>query len=164
MDETTTLFLEAQRCDALALAAQSDLLDLTALDLQHYVATYRCRGLVRDARCEVREHDRFTLGIWLPESYLRDVKPAQILTWLDPADVWHPNIGPPFVCVGRIAPGTPLVDLLHRCFEVISFENVTMREDDALNRVACGWARRNRDRFPIDRRPLKRVALGASPC
>lgn len=31
-----------------------------------------------------------------------------------------------------------------------------MREDDALNKPACVWARAHRDRFPLDRRPLKR--------
>ncbi|HVR30785.1 MAG TPA: hypothetical protein VMS86_14780 [Thermoanaerobaculia bacterium] len=34
-----------------------------------------------------------------------------------------------------------------------------MREDDALNREACVWARANQHRFPLDRRPLKRRAL-----
>ena len=46
----------------------------------------------------------------------------------------------------------------------ISYENVTMREDDALNRPVCAWARRNRERFPIDSRPIKRVAAEAAPC
>ncbi len=164
MDAILKLFLETQQREARALAAESDLLDVTALDLQRTVATFRCRGLVRDARCEVHEHDRFAIGIYLAESYLRVVNPAEVLTWLEPRTVWHPNISPPFVCLGRIAPGTPLVDLLHRCFELIAYENVTMREDDALNRPACAWARRNRERFPIDPRPIKRVASEAAPC
>jgi hypothetical protein len=33
-----------------------------------------------------------------------------------------------------------------------------MREDDALNHVACVWARANQSRFPIDPRPLRRRA------
>lgn len=164
MDRIFELFLEAQRRDALDLAAASDLLELVPLDLQHYVATFHCRGLVRDGAGEVREHDRFRVGIWLSETYQREVNPATILTWLEPADVWHPNIRPPFVCLGRIDPGTPLVDLIHRCFELITFENVTMREDDALNRPACAWARRNRERFPVDRRPIKSGAVEVAPC
>jgi hypothetical protein len=103
----------------------------------------------------VREHDRFAVGIRFPESYLRGTNLGEILTWLGPREVWHPNIRPPYVCVGRIDRGTPLVDLLHRCFELITFENVTMREDDALNPDACAWARRHRQRFPIDPRPIK---------
>jgi len=164
VDNILKLFLETQQREAMQLAAESDLLGLVVVDSQHYVATFRCRGLVRDARGQVREHDGFTLGIWLPESYLRVVNPAEILTWLEPSEVWHPNIRPPFVCLGKIAPGTPLVDLLHRCFELIGFENVGMREDDALNQPACAWARRNRERFPVDRRPIKRAAAEAAPC
>jgi hypothetical protein len=164
MDAIVKLFLEAQQGEAMQLAVESDLLELIALDLQRYVATFKCRGLVRDAGGEVHEHDRSSVGIWLPEAYLHIVNPAEILTWLEPQEVWHPNIRPPFVCLGKIAPGTPLVDLLHRCFELISFENVTMREDDALNRPACAWARRNRERFPVDRRPIKRASAEAVPC
>lgn len=164
MDTILQLFLETQRHEAMALAAESDLLDVLPLDLQHYVATFRCRGLVREPRGEVREHDRFRVGIWFPSTYLREVRPAHVLTWLEPDYVWHPNIRPPYVCVGKIAPGTPLIDLLHRCFELICFENVTMREDDALNAAACVWARRNRERFPTDRRPVKRSAPGAAAC
>jgi len=164
MDAIAKLFLESQQREAMQLAAESDLLEVRALDLHRTIATFRCRGLVCDASGEVREHDRFTLGVFLSENHLREVNPAEVLTWLEPREVWHPNIRPPFVCLGRIAPGTPLVDLLHRCFELISYENVTMREDDALNRPACAWARRNRERFPIDSRPIKRVAAEAAPC
>jgi hypothetical protein len=34
-----------------------------------------------------------------------------------------------------------------------------MREDDALNRHACAWARKNASRFPIDDRPMMRRRL-----
>jgi hypothetical protein len=164
MDAILKLFLDTQRREAMQLALESDLLELVALDLQRYVATFKCRGFVCDVGGEVREHDRFSVGIWFPESYLRVVNPAEVLTWLEPQNVWHPNIRPPFVCLGRISPGTPLVDLLHRSFELITWDNVTMREEDALNRLACAWARRNRERFPVDRRPLKRVELESVPC
>jgi hypothetical protein len=50
------------------------------------------------------------------------------------------------------------VEILYRCYDVITFNKVTMREDDALNRDACVWARRNRARFPVDTRPLKRTS------
>jgi hypothetical protein len=162
MDAILKLFLEAQRREALALAAASDLLEVEPLDLQRYLVTFRCRGLVRDASGAVREHDCFRVGVFLAEGYLREVHPAQVLTWLDPAEIFHPNIGPPFVCIGDVAPGTPLVDLIHRCYELISGENVTMQH--GLNEVACAWARRNRERFPVDTRPIKRAAGEAAPC
>lgn len=164
MDHILKLFLETQQREALQLAAESDLLEVTAIDLQRYIATFRCHGLVRDASGVVREHDRFSVGIWLPESYQRLPPSSQILTWLEPREVWHPNIRPPFLCLGQIAPSTPLVDLLHRCFELIAYENVTMREDKAMNIPACAWARRNRERFPVDRRPIKRQPAETAPC
>jgi hypothetical protein len=159
MDKILNLFLQTQRVEGAKLAAESDLLELSAIDDQHYIATYTCKGLVRDAAGVVHEHDRFGVGIRFPGNYLRSVNPGEILTWRGPAEIWHPNIGVPFICLGSIVPGTPLVELLHRCFEVISYQNVTMREDDALNPPACAWARRNRDRFPVDTRPIKRRPL-----
>jgi hypothetical protein len=159
MDEILNLFLRTQRDEGMRLAAESDLVELAAIDDRRYVATYSCNGLVRDGNGDVHEHDHFGVGIRFPDDYLRSANPGEILTWLGPNEIWHPNIGPPFICLGTIVPGTPLVDLLHRCFEVITFENVTMREDDALNQPACAWARRNRDRFPVDTRPIKRRVL-----
>ena len=83
-----------------------------------------------------------------------------MLTWLGPGNVFHANIlGEGAICAGRIRPGTKLRDLLHQLYEMISYQNVTVREDDALNHEACQWARHNLDRFPLDRRPLRRRRL-----
>lgn len=159
MDAILKDFLVTQRAEGLRLAEESDLLELRPIDQQSYIATFTCKSLVRDAAGDVHEHDRFGVGIRFPENYLRSANPGEILTWLGPNEIWHPNVRAPFICPGTIVPGTPLVDLLHRCFEIITFENVTMREDKALNQPACAWARRNRDRFPVDTRPIKRRAL-----
>ncbi len=161
-DRIFTSFLERQQEEGRALARASDLVELTGLDGaqgQLYEARFRCKGLVRSRGGEVREGDDFGVGIWFPSDYLRRADPFKVLTWLGPHDVFHPNIRAPFICVGRLTPGTPLVDLLYQCFEIISYRKVTMREDDALNHAACVWARENQQRFPIDRRALKRRAL-----
>ena len=52
----------------------------------------------------------------------------------------------------------------YQLFEIITYKRVTMREDDALNPVACAWARRNTHRFPIDPRPLKRRTVEFRLC
>jgi hypothetical protein len=158
-DKVLTAFLERQRKEGLALAAASDLLDLAPLEggpCQRYLAGFRCTGLVRSASGEVALADRFLLGVWFPDQYLREADPFRVLTWIEPRRVFHPNVCAPFICIGRLAPGTPLIDMLYRCFEIITWNRVTMREDDALDRDACAWARRNRQRFPVDRRSLKR--------
>ena len=163
-DPVFQAFLERQAAEGAELAAASDLLELEALGrspAQLYVARFRCKGLVKKPGGEIEEADRFEVGVRFPSDYLRRAEPSEVLTWLGPPNVWHPNIahGAPFICVGRLVPGTPLVDLLYQCFEIVTYTKVTMREDDALNPAACAWARENQHRFPLDRRPLKRRAI-----
>jgi hypothetical protein len=164
LDPVLRAFLVRQEAEGAALAAASDLLELVPIGAEPaslYLATFRCKGLVRAADGAVRESDRFEVGIAFPPDYLRRIDPIEVVTWLGPRNVFHPNISDrgPFICVGRLAPGMPLVDLLYQVFEIITYQKVTMREDDALNADACAWARRHRDRLPVDRRPLKRRAL-----
>lgn len=159
-DAVYEAFLARQYDEGMALARDSDLLELVPLDGMppcRYLARFGCTGLVRPPNGRVIEFDRFEVGIWFPSDYLRRAEPWQILTWLGPRRVFHPNISDrmPLICVGRLKPGTWLVDLLYQCFEIISYQKVTMREDDALNTAACGWAREHQQLFPIDRRPLK---------
>lgn len=168
-DPVFEAFLSRQRDEVLALAAASDLIRVFPAGgdpPDRYRAEFACRGLVRHGD-RVLEASRFEVGIWLPGDYLRTAERAQVLTWLGPPGVFHPNITPamPFICVGPIAAGTPVVDLLHRCFEIITWQRVTMREDDALNPWACSWARAHQARLPVDRRPLKwrKARAGSAP-
>lgn len=162
MDRVFDAFLHWQFDKGMALAAESDLFDLVALDPppapQRYVACFHCTGLVRTADGVVTEANQFAVAINFPEDYLRRVDPSQVLMWIGPREVFHPNISNrgPFICVGRMGPGTSLVDLVYQIHEIITWNKLTMREDDALNWEACIWARANRDRFPVDARPLKR--------
>jgi hypothetical protein len=164
MDRIFESWLARQLVEGRALEAQSDLFDLVPAEEspapRRYVVCYHCTGLVRDAGGEVREANQFAAGIWFPDDYLRHVEPFQVMTWLAPRQVFHPNISDraPFICVGRIGPGTPLVDLIYQVHEIITFNKATVSEFDALNRDACAWSRANQHRLPVDRRPLKRRA------
>jgi hypothetical protein len=153
-------FLARQHEEGMALASESDLLDLVprGAPADRYLARFTCRGLVRQPPHSGVEFERFEVGIRFGLDYLRLADPFRVLTWLGPREIWHPNIAAtaPVICVGRLAPGTSLVDILYQVFEIITWNKVTMREDDALNREACQWARRNSHRFRVDRRPLKR--------
>jgi hypothetical protein len=155
VDEITRLFLGAQRRDALQLAAESPFLDVDVLDDQHMVAHYSCKGLIRSPSGSIEQHDRFAVALFFSESYLRAAKPEEVLTWLEPLSIWHPNISPPWICVGPIARGTRAVDLLYRCFELVTWQNATIGEVDTLNPAAGAWARRHLERIPVDVRPLK---------
>jgi len=157
-------FLKRQYEEGMALARCSDLLELYPMSGDpptRYVAAFRCKGLVRDGAQEPIEADYFEVGIWFPSDYLRRAQPFEVVTWLGPYNVFHPNIGnhAPFICIGKLKPNTRLVEILYQCFEIITYNKVTMREDDSLNAEACAWARKNQHRFPIDGRPLKRRSL-----
>jgi hypothetical protein len=164
MDRVFDAFLQRQLEDGSALAAQSDLLELLPFHgspPDRYLVRYRCRGLVRSADGEIVEAERFDLGVWFPHDYLRRANPFDVVTWFGPPNVFHPNLGSGpggqiFICIGRLAPGAPLVDILEQCFEIITYQKATLREDDALDHAACAWARRNQHRLPIDPRPLRR--------
>lgn len=156
-------FLERQIVEGLELAAQSDLLRLHVLPQgpPHFAAEFFCKGLVRGEDDVIREHEHWEVGIWFPpEDYLRRVNPFDVLRIFTP-DSWHPNISRelPLVCVGRLAPGTSLVDILYQIYEVLTYQKYNPRENDSLNPLACAWARENQHRFPVDRRPLKRRKL-----
>jgi hypothetical protein len=170
-DPVLTSFLHRQYEEGMALASESDLIDLLAWPGSppyRYTALFSCRGLVQKEDGSVVEHDRFEVDIWFPPGYLQgaqDYPPAaltfEVLTWISPVNVFHPNISDcaPFICAGHIEPGTSLVQLLEQCFAIITYNKVTMQETDALNQAACVWARNNKHRFPIDNRSMKRRQL-----
>jgi len=151
-------FLQEQWRAGRELADHSDLLDLDVIDHDRCVARFFCKGLVRQPDGQIVEATDFVVGIWFPSDYLRTVSPHEIVTWFRPTNVWHPNLLPPACCLGPIAPGTELVDLLYQCYEIITYGN--WAPHDALNREAAQWARnQHRYPFPLDRRPLRRRVL-----
>ncbi|MBD3162960.1 MAG: hypothetical protein GF346_11125 [Candidatus Eisenbacteria bacterium] len=161
-DRILDSFLERQREEGLALSRASDLFELVAIDPPvptKYLVRFHSRGMVRSPEGEIVEAERFDVGIRFGPDHLRRVTPYELVTWLAPGTVFHPNIRPPYICIGRVTPGIGLVDLIYQVFEVIGYVKVTMREDDALCLEACAWSRENKARFPIEARPLKRRAL-----
>jgi hypothetical protein len=156
VDKIFENWLDAQHEQGAALSQSSDVLELTPVHRQLFLARFHCRGLVQEVGGGVREVDLFEVGYRFADDYLRRVNPSEVVTWLRPGNVFHPNIMPPLCCLGNITPGTSLVELIYRTYEVISYQNVMPDERDALNAAACSWARRHQDRFPLDDRPLKR--------
>ena len=72
---------------------------------------------------EIVEASEFHVGLWFPSDYCRHADPFHVLTWLYPHNIWHPNIRPPVICVGKITPATDLCDLLYQCYEIITYFN-----------------------------------------
>lgn len=154
VDRILMTFLQTQHEQAFALARQSDLVDIYPFDAQHYLVRLRCRGLVKQDDGSIVEADSFDLGIHFPDRYLREADAATLML-LSPLNAYHPNIRGPALCIGKLSPGTPLVELIYRAFDLLTGRNVTFDEHDALNHEACCWARANLHRYPIDDRPLK---------
>ena len=154
-------FLETQHERSMALAHNSDRVSLEPLygdPPSAYLARFSCRGLIRNEHGGIEEHDRWNFEIRFPENYLRArVHVAEVITFLGPPNVWHPNFRYPFVCV-NIGAGTPLDELLYALYDLLIWEVYGVR-DDGLNPAAAQWARRQPPgRFPLDRRPLRRPA------
>ena len=155
-------FLDRQFQEGMALMAESDILRLmpcTGIPPDRYIAEFNCRGLVQNGAGEVVEFDKFAVGIWFRDDYLRTVEIPVLLSYLGPSPrPWHPNIRPPFICL-HVSPGTPLVDILYSCYQLFTWRLVSTG-DEGLNHDAAQWARgQDPSWFPIDRRPLRRRQL-----
>jgi len=156
MDAILGSYLEEMEAEAMALVSRSDLVELFPMGSspnQQFVVRYNCTGLV-DTPEGIVETPRMDIGVSFPLDYWERANPAEVITLLEPNNVFHPNVRYPFICPGHLTPGTTLTDIIMQCFEIYTYQKYNVREDDALNSKACGWARRNVDRFPIDDRPI----------
>ena len=158
-------FLVQQFEEGMALAQASDLFDLIPVGEsggeppQNYMAIFHCKGLVSRGGGEIGECNHIEVAITFGSDYLRCADTYRVLTFLGPINFFHPNVSAPAICIGALEPASKLQDIIYRVFDVITYKKVTMREDNALNKAACVWARRNQHRFPVDDRPLKRRTL-----
>lgn len=160
-DHILESFLTRQHEEAKALEADSDILEVHAIDgppAQHYIITLHAKGLVLDETGNVVEADRCVMGIRLSDAHLRRIDQG-VLTYLGPhARPWHPNILHQFVCV-HVDPGVSLCELIYTAYELWTW-HLYYTGDEGLNRAASQWARHQEaSRFPVDRRPLKRRVL-----
>jgi hypothetical protein len=161
MNRILSRFLERQASEGAKLAAESDVLDLKPIchakgPAQHFIARFNCLGFVKEANGEIRSHNRFEVGIYFDDEYLRRANTFHVLTWLKPDTVFHPNIRSPHLCVGDqfFRPGTPLVEVLYQTHALITYRK--WASNAGLNPEACQWAINNQHLFPTDPRPLKR--------
>lgn len=109
-DRIYTLFLEDQFAEGSELARSSDLLELLPVvgsPPSAYVARFRSRGYLRETNGEIVEGNHFEVGIRFPPDYLRNVRPFEILTWLGPRQIFHPNVRPPSAVSAASRRGCP---------------------------------------------------------
>ena len=129
-----------------------------------WLVAFDCRTLTRSAGGSIEVTEGCAVHVVLPSDYLARVDTLEVLRWVGPTNPFHPNIHPeqPVLCVGYLYPAMSLVELIFQVYSVVTWQNVTLVESDALNQDACVWARSNRDRFPVDPRPLRASRLKAS--
>jgi hypothetical protein len=158
IDPILTSFLDEEEVAAEEFHRASDVVDITPLGpkpRQRYRVEYHCRGLVR-TREGVDEANHFVVGIYFPPDYWHRAVPWEVITLLWPQGVWHSNVRYPFICPGRLTPGMGLIDIVTQVYSILTFNNISIREDDSLQPEASSWARRNMHRFPLESRPLRR--------
>src|SRR5579871_1580502 len=158
MDHILDTFLLRQEADWEAFAGQTDLVSVTRqgteVPCRKFVAEFATRGLIWQPGDQIVEADHFVVGIYFGDDHLRRLNPMQLVWLLSPPTAFHPNILFPTICVGHLRPGVGLIEVLYQVHSILSYQNSNTA--DFLNPAAAAWAREHRDRFPIDRRPLRR--------
>ena len=159
MDLVFQNFLEANWQHAKELADASDiveLLPLGSLPPRVVLARFHASCYIKTSS-GVRIAKGFTVGYRWPEDYLSAhvVLPLQVIQFLQPLNVFHPNIRPPGICLGAaLRPATELRELLFRTFELVSYQRKS-NPAEPLNPVASQWVRSNWPVKAADTRPLK---------
>lgn len=147
-------FLRDAHRTSQALFDASDLVAGEWLTPQHLVLHLSCHGLVKTPEGRIQVHAESAVGLHLPSNFLSWVDPMSVVTVLAPHGSFHPNVRAPVACIGPIEPGELIDSLIYRVFDLVSYNNFTTDERDALSFEACQFARSRIELFPVDGRPL----------
>jgi len=147
-------FLRHSRGTSQAIFDASDLVAGEWMTPQHLILHLSCRGLVKTTDGRIEEHDEFTIGLHLSSQYLSWVEPMGVVTVLSPHSLFHPNVRAPAACIGPIEAGEPIDSLIYRVYDLVSYNNFTTDERDALSFDACRFARNHMHLFQIEDRAL----------
>jgi hypothetical protein len=146
-----------QLCDSSSRLACRLIQPDTSMPANIFMVKIQCANLIKVDDQVRRSEEACLLAIQLPSDYVRRAypNPGQILSLVAPRQCWHPNVLWPHICAGPIAPGTPVVELVLRGYEILTYNKFTPIEHDCLNPPACRWARSHMSEFPLERRPLR---------
>ena len=116
---------------------------------EKYLVVYHCKGLIKEGEDDFRESSQHALEVVYGWDY-PNKKPTFV--WGTP--IWHPNIKTPYICLEErpFAIGLTLDRVVVEVGRMIQYQSYNV--DDPLNQEAADWARKNRDRFPVDDRDL----------
>jgi hypothetical protein len=175
MDRVFDAFCLAAAGEAEALAAQSDVLTITALPplppsrfLLRFALPYLRRRPDRTINCAPGP---ILAVICFPADYLLGSDP---LLWMrvvriDNPDLVHPNVREGIVCLGaQFSPGTPFRVLARTVYDLLTYQLMTLDERNALDPEACRALRASPELLarlsapPLTRRS-HRVAVKETP-
>lgn len=145
MDRVQLRFLESAAKEARGLSAVSEVLTVTPLPPLPpaiYLCEFRVPHLRRADSGRVDVCDGIVVcGIHFPDNYVRSVDPSlpmRVAALIRPRNFVHPNVSRGSICLGyRFAPGTRMRLLLHELYEIVSYQNYTLDESNAMNAEAC---------------------------
>jgi len=147
-------FVDTQRRLAAGFAAANPgLCEILALPVPRFLVRFHCPVLVCPPGGYPGISTGCDVGITFGPDYCRRVDHG-LATMLTP-HVFHPNIVNGAVCLGRIAPATPLTDILCQLYEMIVWSSFSAH--DYLNADAAQWARNNPDRVPLESGRVVRI-------
>lgn len=146
-------FVESQRRMAHALvAANPELCEIHALPDPRFLVHFTCPVLVKRPGENPSIVNSCDVGITFAPDYCRRADMG-VATMLTPF-VFHPNIIGGSMCLGRIAPATPLADIIVQIYEMLVW--VLYAPHDCLNPDAAQWVRNNPERVPLETgRPIR---------
>lgn len=105
------------------------------------------------------------VNVFFPPDYLRSMDPnlnLKIVRILN-ADFFHPNIKQPlgFICLGHnFLHGSSMCDIIFHIYDIVTYQNITVEERDALNPEACRYCRANPGILQkLHNQPLRRRKL-----
>jgi hypothetical protein len=140
-------FVEYQRHSAWAFAAANpDLCEILALPDPRFLVHFKCPVLVKRPGENPVLANGCDVGITFGPDYCRRADMG-VATMLTPF-VFHPNIIGGAMCLGRIAPATPLADILVQIYEMLIW--ISYAPHDCLNPDAAQWVRNNPERVPLE--------------
>src|SRR5262245_53453893 len=119
---------------------------------------FASRGLARDPAGRPVPADRHVVVLRFLPDCLRRADRFEMLTLVEPARPFHPNLRDGFICL-EVYPGQPLVEICESLHALFSWRLRQLAENDALDPEACAWGRAHLDELPLDRRPLFGRAL-----
>jgi hypothetical protein len=179
MDEILKRFLAGSLTQASILQSESDILSIIPAPSSDpptiYLLLFEGLRYLRFGRSGIVEiaSDFIPVEVRFPSDYLRTTDQhlyLKLATILDAVmlhipnpDLFHPNYDPisGSLCLGAdFRAGTPLNSIIHHIYQIITYQNFSTDERNALDPIACEYLRNHPEVLSqLKNKPLRRRQL-----